>query len=178
MTKTWTKKPEPAQRYPAWGAFTGGEISRHPVYGPMNPAKRVLILILQSEGWALDLNTAEWVSEDGTQRARMSYSADGMTAWLQRPFDEETMGRDKFGIPIFPADTKSHRITLTPEKYIHKRIEDCVPGDVLDMGIFAGIDPRSEGQGPNTVNVALEGGSHYTETADARVRVWRDESRA
>jgi hypothetical protein len=58
------------------------------------------------------------------------------------------------------------------KSFTWKKIEEVLPGDILDMGTFVGIDPRTEGQGPNTVNVALEGGDHYTETAGARVRVW------
>lgn len=58
------------------------------------------------------------------------------------------------------------------KKYALKRIEDCIPGDILDQGIFAGIDPREPGQGPGTVNVRLSDGLHYTESAGARVRVW------
>jgi hypothetical protein len=52
------------------------------------------------------------------------------------------------------------------------RIEDVKPGDVIDFGVFAGIDPRGKGQGPNTVNVRLADGMHYTESKNAVVRVW------
>ena len=58
--------------------------------------------------------------------------------------------------------------------YALKQIEDCVPGDRLDMGVFVCIGPRAAGQGPNTVNVRLASGYHYTETKGARVRVWED----
>lgn len=56
--------------------------------------------------------------------------------------------------------------------FTRKRIEACVAGDILDMGVFVRIDPRAEGQGPDTVNVALANGLHYTETKNALVRVW------
>lgn len=62
-------------------------------------------------------------------------------------------------------------------KLPRKRIEECVPGDELDMGTFAGIDPREPGQGRNTVNVRLADGNHYTETAGALVRVHRTKRR-
>ena len=58
------------------------------------------------------------------------------------------------------------------DDFILKPIEECQSGDRLDMGIFDGIDPRGPGQGPNTVNVRLASGLHYTETANAKVRVW------
>jgi hypothetical protein len=58
------------------------------------------------------------------------------------------------------------------KSFTWKTIEEVQTGDLLDMGTFVGIDPRTDTQGPNTVNVALEGGVHYTETAGARVRVW------
>ena len=61
---------------------------------------------------------------------------------------------------------------MTHDNFISKRIEECEPGDRLDMGVFAGIDPRAEGQGPNTVNVRLANGLHYTETVGALVQVW------
>lgn len=61
-----------------------------------------------------------------------------------------------------------------PAPYTRKRIEDCVTGDILDMGTFVRIDPRDEAkQGINTRNVLLSNGYHYTETAGAQVRVWR-----
>lgn len=51
-----------------------------------------------------------------------------------------------------------------------KRIEDCVPGDVLDMGTFAGLEP-----GPinpdTTWTVRLADGLCYTETRGAMVEV-------
>lgn len=55
---------------------------------------------------------------------------------------------------------------------IRKRIEECIPGDILDMGIFAGIDERTLSQGLNTLNIRLSDGLHYTETKKALVRVW------
>lgn len=65
-----------------------------------------------------------------------------------------------------------------PRKYSLKQIEHCQPGDILDVGTFAGIDPREPDQGPNTVNVRLADGLHYTESAGARVRVWDRVKRA
>lgn len=56
--------------------------------------------------------------------------------------------------------------------YTMKRIESCEPGDIIDMGTFDGIDPRSPKQGENTRNVRLTNGYHYTETKGALVRVW------
>lgn len=53
-----------------------------------------------------------------------------------------------------------------------KRIEGCEAGDILDMGVFAAIDPRGDGQGENTLNIRLSNGLHYTETKGAIVRVW------
>lgn len=58
------------------------------------------------------------------------------------------------------------------KSYTLKRIEDCKAGDILDQGVFDRIDPRGKRQGPNTVNVRLSDGMHYTETKGAKVRVW------
>ena len=58
------------------------------------------------------------------------------------------------------------------EHFIRKPIEECQPGDLLDMGIFAGFSPKKDCQGPNTLNVRLKNGNHYTETKNAKVRVW------
>jgi len=60
-----------------------------------------------------------------------------------------------------------------------KQIENCEPGDILDMGVFLKIDPRDSSQGPNTVNVRIWSMislrvMHYTETTGARVNVWRN----
>lgn len=61
-------------------------------------------------------------------------------------------------------------------RYAWKRIEECIPGDELDMGIFLGIDEKTEGQGENTHNVRIQcahGIRHYTETKNAKVRIWK-----
>lgn len=59
---------------------------------------------------------------------------------------------------------------------IYQKLEDLEPGDVIDMGVFDGVDPRGPGQGPNTVNVRLANGCHYTETKGALVRVWVEQA--
>lgn len=56
--------------------------------------------------------------------------------------------------------------------FVAKRIESCETGDILDMGVFVTIDPKTDGQGENTHNVRLGNGYHYTETKGAIVRVW------
>jgi hypothetical protein len=54
------------------------------------------------------------------------------------------------------------------------KIENVRPGQMLDWGRFAAIDPREPNQGPNTVNVRFQDGMHYTEGSGAIVRVWED----
>lgn len=48
-------------------------------------------------------------------------------------------------------------------------LEDLRPGDELDQGTF---DGTSAGTNERTVTVHLLGGSRYTESAGAQVRVW------
>lgn len=60
--------------------------------------------------------------------------------------------------------------------FVLVQVEALQPGDVLDMGTYDGVDELGPGQGPNTLNVRLAGGLHYTETQGAQVRVWEGPS--
>jgi hypothetical protein len=64
-------------------------------------------------------------------------------------------------------------MSVSPRRF--KLIEDCKPGDKLDMGVFVRFDPRESGQGPKTWNVRMRGHDgrtfHYTETKGALVEV-------
>lgn len=77
------------------------------------------------------------------------------------------------------------RAMIEGKRYKHRkygyfratRIESVENGQILDMGIFRGIDPKTDTQGENTHNVRIEMNGkimHYTETKGAIVRVWEE----
>lgn len=74
----------------------------------------------------------------------------------------------------FSSDKIGKILRHRGERYTLKRIEDCVPGDRLDLGSFIAYEAPHNGQGSNTWNVRLADGTSYTETRKAVVRVWVD----
>ncbi len=53
----------------------------------------------------------------------------------------------------------------------YKAIEECLPGDHVDMGGFVRLE---EGDRPGSIDVRLDNGYRYSDARGAKVRVWRE----